>query len=113
MTNVKCKIRKNDTVIVIAGDDKGKIGVVSKVFLRKMKALVEGVNIVQIHKKATANSESGIVKRPAPVHISNLAHVDPKLDVKTKIGYKILEDGKKVRYAKKSGELILSGVVDA
>ena len=103
----KLHIKKDDTVIVIAGADKGKTGKVLKVLVEKNRALVEGVNMVSKSTKPSAqNPQGGIVKQEAPIHISNLSLVDPKSGKATRVGIKVTEDGKKVRIAKKSGEEI-------
>ena len=103
----KLKIRKNDTVMVLAGEDKGKTGKVLKVLVEKQRAVVEGVNIVNKSTKPSAkNPQGGIVKMEAPIHISNLNVVDPKSGKPTRIGRKLNENGKLVRFAKKSGEEI-------
>lgn len=103
----KLHIKKDDTVIVLAGEDKGKIGKVLKVLVDKNRAIVEGINIVSKSAKPSAkNPQGGIVKQEAPIHISNLSLVDPKSGKATRIAIKTTEDGKKVRIAKKSGEEI-------
>ena len=103
----KLHIKKNDTVVVLAGQDKGKIGKVLKVLVDENRALVEGVNMVSKSTKPSAkNPQGGIVKQEAPIHISNLSLVDPKSGKATRVGIKVTEDGKKVRIAKKSGEEI-------
>ena len=103
----KLHIKKNDTVVVLAGEDKGKNGKVLKVLVEKNRALVEGVNMVSKSTKPSAkNPQGGIVKQEAPIHISNLSLVDPKSGKATRVGIKVTEDGKKVRIAKKSGEEI-------
>ena len=103
----KLHIKKNDTVVVLAGEDKGKTGKVLKVLVEKNRALVEGVNMVSKSTKPSAqNRQGGIVKQEAPIHISNLSLVDPKSGKATRVGIKVTEDGKKVRIAKKSGEEI-------
>ena len=103
----KLHIRKDDTVMVLAGQDKGKTGKVLKVLVEKNRALVEGVNMVSKSTKPSAkNPQGGIVKQEAPIHISNLSLVDPKSGKATRVGIKVTEDGKKVRIAKKSGEEI-------
>ena len=103
----KLHIKKNDTVVVLAGVDKGKTGKVLKVLVEKNRALVEGVNMVSKSTKPSAqNPQGGIVKQEAPIHISNLSLVDPKSGKATRVGIKVTEDGKKVRIAKKSGEEI-------
>jgi len=100
------KIKKGDKVVVTAGRDKGKKGEVIKVFSEDNRALVSGVNVVKRHQKQTQRDQGGIVNKEAPVHISNLAHVDPKDGSATRIGWKALNDGRMVRFAKKSGEVI-------
>ena len=103
----KLHIKKNDTVVVLAGEDKGKTGKVLKVLVEKNRALVEGVNMVSKSTKPSAkNPQGGIVKQEAPIHISNLSLVDPNSGKATRVGIKVAEDGKKVRIAKKSGEEI-------
>lgn len=103
----KLHIRKGDAVYVNAGEDKGKTGKVVRVLVDKSRAVVEGVNIVSKSQKPSAkNPQGGIVKMEAPVHISNLNVVDPKTGKPTRIGRRRNEDGKLVRYAKKSGEEI-------
>ena len=103
----KLHIKKNDTVVVLAGEDKGKTGKVLKVLVEKNRALVEGVNMVSKSTKPSAkNPQGGIVKQEAPIHISNLSLVDPKSGKATRVGIKVTEVGKKVRIAKKSGEEI-------
>ena len=99
-------IRKGDNVVVITGSDKGKKGSVLKVFPKDNRALVQGVNMVKRHQRQTQTQQAGIVSKEAPVQISNIAHVDPKSGKATRIGSKTLSDGRKVRFAKKSGEVI-------
>ena len=100
------KIKKGDRVVVTTGRDKGKKGEVMKVMAEENRALVSGVNMVKRHQKQTQKAQGGIVSKEAPVHLSNLAHVDPKDGSATRIGWKELNDGRKVRFAKKSGEVI-------
>jgi large subunit ribosomal protein L24 len=102
----KLKVKKGDKVVVLAGRDKGKNGEIVKVFPDQNRAIVQGVNMVRRHQKQSASQEGGIVSKEATIHISNLAIEDPKDGSPTRIGYKILEDGRKVRFAKRSGELI-------
>ncbi|GMA50451.1 50S ribosomal protein L24 [Alicyclobacillus contaminans] len=103
----KLHVKKGDKVVVIAGKDKSKTGTVLAVFPKEQRVLVEGVNIVKRHTKPNpANPEGGIIEKEAPIHVSNVLHVDPKTGEPTRIGRKVLEDGTKVRYAKKSGEVI-------
>jgi large subunit ribosomal protein L24 len=100
------KIRKGDHVIVVAGRDKGKHGEVIEMLPKESRVLVRGVNVVRRHQRQSASQEGGIVSKEAPIHISNLALEDPKDGKPTRIGFKFLEDGKKVRFAKRSGEVI-------
>jgi large subunit ribosomal protein L24 len=102
----KLKIKKGDRVVVLAGRDKGKSGDVVKVFPAENKAVVQGVNVVRRHQKQTPSQEGGIVPKEAPIHISNLAIADPKDGEPSRVGYRFLDDGRKVRFAKRSGELI-------
>ena len=100
------RIRKGDTVYVNAGNDKGKTGKVLSVDLDKQRAIVEGVNMVSRHTKPNAKQpQGGIIKKEAPIHVSNLNLLDPKSGKPTRVGFKV-EGGKKVRIAKKSGEEI-------
>jgi large subunit ribosomal protein L24 len=100
------KIKKGDQVIVLAGRDKGKKGEVFQVMPREGRALVRGVNVVRKHQRQTAQQEGGIISKEASVHLSNLALEDPKDGKPTRIGFKTLQDGRKVRFAKRSGEVI-------
>ena len=103
----KLHIKKGDEVIVLAGEDKGRKGKVLKVLVTKQRALVEGVNMVSKSMKPSAkNPQGGIVKQEAPIHVSNLSLIDPKSGKATRIAIKKTDDGKKVRIAKKSGEVI-------
>ena len=103
----KLHIKKNDTVFVNAGEDKGKTGKVLKVLVKEQRAIVEGVNYVSKNTKPSAkNPQGGIIKQEAPIHISNLNPVDPKTGAPARIGRKKDAEGKTVRYSKKSGEEI-------
>ncbi|WP_088345061.1 MULTISPECIES: 50S ribosomal protein L24 [Rhodomicrobium] len=102
----KLKIKKGDKVVVLAGRDKGKRGEVIKAFPTENKVVVQGINLVRKHQKQTPGQEGGIISKEAPIQVSNLAIEDPKDGAPTRIGYKILDDGRKVRYAKRSGEVI-------
>lgn len=106
MTKAKVKIKKGDQVFAIAGRDKGKKGEVLKVLPEDNRAVVSGINIVKKHQKATQAGPGGIVQKELPIHISNLAIVDPKSGEASKVGYKTLDNGDKVRVARKSGEVI-------
>lgn len=99
-------VKKGDRVIVIAGKDKGKQGEVLAAYPREERVVVQGVNKVKKHQKPTAANPGGIVEQEAALHVSNVAHVDPKDNKPTRIGTKVLEDGRKVRVAKRSGEVI-------
>ena len=99
------KIRKGDSVVVLSGKDKGSKGEVLKVMPKDDKALVSGINIVKRHQRQTQTQEAGIISKEAPIHLSNLAIVDPKDGKATRVGFRV-EDGKKVRVAKRSGALI-------
>lgn len=103
----KLHIKKDDTVIVLAGEDKGKTGKVLKVLVSENRAIVEGVNMVSRSMKPSAKyPQGGIIKKEASIHISNLSLIDPKSGKATRVAIKRTEDGKKVRIAKKSGEEI-------
>ncbi len=113
MTQPKLKIKKGDEVIVITGRDKGKKGEVLKVLTSENRVIVQGVNLVTKHQKPTQVSPGGINKKELSIHISNVAVADPKTDKPTRVGYKLLNDGKKVRIARKSGEEIGVGASKA
>ena len=100
------KIKKGDRVIVTTGRDKGKKGEVLKVFPKENRAVVNGVNTAKRHQKQTQKAQGGIVNKDMPIELSNLAHIDPKSCEATKVGLKVLGDGRRVRFAKKSGEVI-------
>jgi large subunit ribosomal protein L24 len=100
------KIKKGDRVVVLTGRDKGRSGEVIEVRPKEERALVRGINTVKRHQKQTAKQEAGIITKEAPIHLSNLALADPKNGKPTRVGFKILDDGRKVRFAKRSGELI-------
>ena len=102
---LKQKLKKGDVVIVIAGKDKGKKGEILRMFPSEGRALVAGINMVTKHQKATKAQAAGIIKKEAKIQISNIAYLDSN-GSPTKITFKILDDGKKVRVAKKSGEII-------
>lgn len=105
--NNKLYVKKNDTVLVITGKDKGKKGRIIAAYPRENRVLVEGVNMVKKHTKPNQkNPQGGIIEQEAPIHVSNVMHIDPKSGKATRIGYKVLDNGKKVRIAKRSGEAI-------
>ncbi|AMN53165.1 MULTISPECIES: 50S ribosomal protein L24 [Stappiaceae] len=100
------KIKKGDTVVVLTGRDKGKSGEVIQMLPADNKALVRGINMVRRHQKQTQTQEAGIVAKEAPIHLSNVALADPKDGKATRVGFKVQDDGTKVRVAKRSGDLI-------
>ena len=100
------KIKKGDHVIVVTGRDKGKHGEVVEMRPNEGRVIVRGVNVVRRHQRQTASQEGGIVSKEAPIQISNLAIEDPKDGKPTRVGFKFLGDGTKVRFAKRSGEVI-------
>jgi len=106
MAQAKLKIKKGDEVIVLTGKDKGAKGEVLKTFPTAARVLVQGVNMVTRHNKPTQFSAGGIEKVEKSIHVSNVALADPKDGSATRVGYKTLKDGKKVRVAKKSGETV-------
>ena len=109
---VKMKIRKGDQVVVLTGKDKGKKGSVLRVNPKEERVIVQGLNIVKRHTRADRTSAGGIIDKEAPLHVSNVAHVDPKTGKPTRVGYKFIEPkGKgdkptKIRFARGSGEVI-------
>ncbi len=104
-TRVKMKVKKGDTVVVIAGRDKGKSGSVLRVLPSENRVVVQGINVVKRHQRPSAGQAGGIVEKELPIHASNVAHLDPKDNKPTRVGFKIV-DGRKVRFAKRSGEII-------
>ncbi len=100
------KIKKGDKVVVLAGRDKGRSGEVLQVLPKVERAVVSGVNMVKRHQRQTVKQEAGIVSKESTIHLSNLALADPKDGKPTRVGFKVLDDGRKVRVAKHSGELI-------
>jgi large subunit ribosomal protein L24 len=100
------KIKKGDKVVVLTGRDAGRSGEVISVAPKDEKALVRGVNMVKRHQKQSMNQEGGIISKEAPIHLSNLAIADPKDGKPTRVGFRLLDDGRKVRFAKRSGDLI-------
>lgn len=100
------KVRKGDTVIVRTGRDKGKRGSVLKVMPKEGRLIVQGINLVKRHTKQTQTQTGGIVEKEATIHVSNVGLVDPGSDKPTRVGFKTLEDSRKVRFAKSSGEVI-------
>ena len=100
------KIRKGDKVVVLAGKDKGRSGEVLSVQPKEDTAVVRGVNLIRRHQKQTQSQEGGIITKEAPIHLSNIALADPKDGKPTRVGFAVQKDGKKVRVAKRSGEVI-------
>jgi len=102
----KLKIKKGDNVVVISGRDKGKTGEVVRVLPAEARVVVRGINIARRHTRPRMGDPGGIVEKELAIHISNVAHIDPQSSKPTRIGYKYLEDGRKVRVARRSGEVI-------
>ena len=102
----KLKIKKDDNVVVISGRDKGKQGKVLRVFPDESRLVVEGVHVARRHTKPRMGDPGGIVDKELTIHVSNVAHVDPQSRKPTRVGYRFLEDGRKVRFARRSGEII-------
>jgi large subunit ribosomal protein L24 len=100
------KIKKGDKVVVLSGSDKGRTGEVLKVFPEDSKALVQGIKMVKRHTKPAGANQGGIIEKEAAIHLSNLSAIDPSSDKPTRVGFKFLEDGRKVRVAKRSGETL-------
>ena len=103
---LKLKLKKGDKVIVITGKDKGKTGEITKVLVKESKVIVSGINVAKRHTKPSQENAGGIVSKEMPIHISNVAFVDPKTSKATRLGVKMDKDGRKVRVAKKSGEVV-------
>jgi len=106
MAKNKLKVKKGDYVVVVSGRDKGKKGDVLSVTPRERRVLVQGVNMVKRHQRPSPGNPGGIEQKEAPIHVSNVSLLDPKDDVPTKVGYKLMKDGRKVRFARRSGEII-------
>jgi len=100
------RIKKGDKVSILAGKDKGKTGEVMQVYPDRNRVLVQGINLVKKHQKQTASEEAGIKQKELSIHVSNVGIVDSETSKPSRIGFKFLDDGKKVRYTKKSGEVI-------
>jgi large subunit ribosomal protein L24 len=103
---IKLKIKKGDNVVVISGRDKGRTGEVLRVFPAEGRVVVQGVNIAKRHTKPRMGEPGGILEKELPLHVSNVAHIDPASGKPTRVGYKRLDDGRKVRVARRSGEVI-------
>ena len=100
------KLKKGDKVVVLTGRDKGRTGEILQVIPKEERALVRGVNLVKRHQRQSASQEGGIISKEAAIHLSNLAFADPKDGKPTRVGFRIQDDGRKVRFAKRSGDLI-------
>jgi large subunit ribosomal protein L24 len=103
---VKLKIRKGDNVVVISGRDKGKQGEVLRVFPAESRVIVQGVHVAHRHTRQSMGNPGGIVDKELTIHVSNIAHIDPSSGKPTRVGYKILDGGRKVRIARRSGEVL-------
>jgi large subunit ribosomal protein L24 len=106
MSAIKLKVKKGDTVIVRTGRDKGKKGEVISINRNDMRVVVKGINVVKKHTRPTQTDAGGIVQKELPIHVSNISLLDPKDGKPTKIGIKIQKDGTKVRFAKRSGDIL-------
>ena len=104
--NPKLRVKKGDEVIVLTGRERGKKGSVLKVMPKDQRLLVQGVNMVKRHTRPSQTNPGGIIEKEGSLHVSNVAHVDPKTSEPTRVGYRFLDDGRKVRFAKRSGEII-------
>jgi len=106
MEAVMAKIKRDDLVLVIAGKDKGRRGKVLRVFPRRSRVMVEKVNVVKRHQRPTQTIQGGIIEKEAPIHLSNVMLICPECGEPTRVGFKFLQDGRKVRSCKKCGEII-------
>jgi large subunit ribosomal protein L24 len=104
--SVKLKIKKGDNVVVLTGRDKGKTGTVMKVMPKDSRVVVQGVNVVKRHTRPAAGQNGGIVEKESTIHVSNVSLIDPKTSKPTRVGSKMLDDGRKVRVARRSGEVL-------
>ena len=102
----KLKIKKGDNVVVISGRDKGKSGEVLRVFPTESRVIVQGVHVARRHTRQSMGNPGGIVDKELTIHVSNIAHLDPASNKPTRVGYKFLDDGRKVRFARRSGEVL-------
>ena len=106
MTARKFRVKRGDRVVVTTGRDRGRQGEVLRVLRKDERVIVQGVNMVKRHQRPSAGHPGGIVDKEASIHISNVAHIDPDGGRPTRVGYRTLDDGRKVRFAKRSGEVI-------
>jgi large subunit ribosomal protein L24 len=104
--SVKLKIKKGDNVVVLTGRDKGKTGTVMKVMPKESRVVVQGVNIVKRHTRPAAGQQGGIVEKESTIHVSNVSLIDPKTSKPTRVGFKTVDGGRKVRVARRSGEVL-------
>jgi len=104
--SIKLKIKKGDNVVVITGRDKGKSGAVLRVDPKENRVLVQGINVVKRHNRPAAGQSGGIIEKELSIHVSNVSLIDPKSNKPTRVGFKDLADGRKVRVARRSGEVI-------
>ena len=104
--SVKLKIKKGDNVVVLTGRDKGKTGTVMKVMPKESRVIVQGVNVVKRHTRPAAGQQGGIVEKESTIHVSNVSLIDPKTSMPTRVGFKTVDDGRKVRVARRSGEVL-------
>lgn len=104
--NIKMRVKRGDQVVVLTGRDKGKTGEVLRVDRERSRVLVQGVNMMKRHQRPTQTSPGGINEFEASIHVSNVALIDPDTRKPTRVGYKTLDDGRKVRFARRSGEII-------
>lgn len=104
--SVKLKIKKGDNVVVLTGRDKGKTGTVMKVMPKESRVVVQGVNVVKRHTRPAAGQQGGIVEKESTIHVSNVSLVDPKTSKPTRVGFKTVDGGRKVRVARRSGEVL-------
>jgi large subunit ribosomal protein L24 len=102
----KLKVKKGDNVVVISGRDKGKRGEVLRVFPTENRLIVQGVHVARRHTKQSLGQPGGIVDKELTIHVSNVAHIDPQSNKPTRVGYRNLDDGRKVRVARRSGEVL-------
>jgi large subunit ribosomal protein L24 len=102
----KFKVRKGDSVVAISGREKGREGTILRVFTKENRVLVQGLNMVKRHQRPSPQHPGGIIEKEAPIHVSNVALIDPQSRKPTRVGYKVLGDGRKVRVARRSGEVI-------
>jgi large subunit ribosomal protein L24 len=102
----KMKIKKGDNVVVVSGRDKGKSGEVLRVFPTESRVIVQGVHVARRHTRQSMGNPGGIVDKELTIHVSNVAHIDPSSGKPTRVGYKTLDDGRKVRVARRSGEVL-------